>query len=356
MNMASLQRAENGTVQLSVTLPEPGSVRELRGEVVFPPGSAARSATVSLVLLGNTRGAELIARPTRVDATGTITGCTSKVQREAGAAAFSLPLPPMARTFTGTQIRITVGVVVTPDIGEPLRLVIDPPLCTRGVRPVLRHLPIEQALARPGPFFAGVLLALAGVALVSVAFVTDLDLPGQLGLGALIGGPLLAIFMRRGMSTWFRVGNAGVRLEAHDAGAGSELVVRVRGSSRLAGGRARLVATEYEWSEGAEYEYGEIASAEAALEPHDSGVLSARIPLLPVGEAPPTQHLGGYKRKLAVRWMVKVELANRRGAIGRAAIPVHVSHVAGGGHAADGDPARARRALEPSLTPSAPGE
>jgi hypothetical protein len=170
-------------------------------------------------------------------------------------------------------------------------------------------------------------VALAGLALLAIALLTDRDLPGQAGLGATVVGSLAAIFLRRGVSLWLRVGRTEVQLAEEDAASGTGLRVSVRGGPRFARGSARLEAFEYERYDGAETEGSTLASREAELVHGADGGWAAVVPLPPPDEAPPSTVLTGPKRVLAVRWRITISLLNRQGATGRASFPVQVVHL-----------------------------
>jgi hypothetical protein len=313
-------RAQNDTLQLEVEAPAPGAPRVLTGELTFPSSSHAESATVSLVLFANARSAALGDDPDRIDAQTSVAGCTTTVKRSEAAPRFELPLPPAAAPYQGEAFTIHVGVVAAPDQGTTLRVFVDVPAATEGLSSVLRGLPKEQRLARPAPLVTAVVMALAGAGLVALAWVRDLLLPGQIGFAVLGVGVLLAFIFRRGALGWLRVGNPTTRLEARDGA----LFAAVRGSDRLSGGRARIVATEYERYDGHAKELREITSRDVPLEKREDGSWAARVPLPAAGEAPPSLALTGPKRLEAIRWVAKIEMESARGSVAHVSIPVHV--------------------------------
>jgi hypothetical protein len=313
-------RAQNDTIQLEAVID--GASRAVTGELRFPPKSRATSVTVSLALFANVPNAELAENPERIDAETPIAGCTTKVARgeDDEAVSFELPLPPAAVSYAGTAFTIHVGLVASPDQGPTLRVFVDPPPSTEGQHAVLRGLPKEQSLARPAPFFTAVVMTLAGAALVGLASARDLLLPGQIGFAVLGVGVVLAFVFRRGALGWLRVGNPTTRLEAQ----ADAMLAIVRGSSRVSGGKARVVATEYEHYDGSTREVREIASRSAPLERAADGSWTARVPLPAPGEAPPSLALRGPKRLAAIRWVAKLELTNPRGRTAHAVIPIHM--------------------------------
>lgn len=319
--------AANDALQLTLELSDGEGPRALRGELTFPERSQAESATVALALFGNSRAAELVDRPDRMDAEALLTPNPARLERSSAPARFKISLPPIARDFAGANTRIHVGVLATPDHGPPLRLRLDPAPPPAPSGAALRQVPRTEFVRFPLAFLLGLLVSLAGLALLVVALITDGALPGQLGLGGTVVGGLAAIFLRRGVSLWLRVGRTQVDLEEEDAANGKGLRVIVRGGPRLSGGSARLEAFEYERYEGAETEGPAIAFREDELVRGADGAWTATLPLPAPGEAPPSTVLSGPMRVLAIRWRVTVSLVNRSGATGRASLPIQVVHL-----------------------------
>jgi hypothetical protein len=297
---------------------EPAGEREVRGRVTFADDASAQSVTVGLSLLAQLGEKPL--GPGRIDADTPIAGCSTTVERGAEDTTFVLPLPPVAAPYLGTTFRIGVGIVAAADDGKTLRILIDVPPAGDDARLVLRGLPSETPLARPERFLTGLWTALLGVALVMLGAQIDAEWAYALGGIATAGGLVFAAFSRAGILGWFLLGSTRLRLEAGDG----ELLASVRGGSRVAGGRVRLVAVEYEIHEGARFEHREITARDARLARADSGSWVARVPLPAAIEAPPSLGLRAPNRLLSIRWLAKIELETAAGRVTRSSIPVHV--------------------------------
>jgi len=291
----------------------------VRGRVRFSENSRASSVKVGLSLIAQ-QAAKPMA-PGRIDADTPIAGCSTTVEREAADASFVLPLPLVAASYAGSAFRVGVGVVATADDGSTIRTLLDVPPAGDEARLVLRGLPLKKPLASPDRFAMGILLALSGALVVALNAGKAEWAYALGGLAAAVGIVLAAIF-RRGMLGLFAVGSATIELQVGSDK--SELAIAIRGGPRIAAGRVRVAAIEYEVFEGARFEHREIASREARLEAREGGGWFARVALPPAREAPPALALRAPKRLLSIRWLAKIELESRGGITARAAFPIHV--------------------------------
>jgi hypothetical protein len=293
-------RGGNDAVELVLHEPAPGAAREIVGELSFPVGSRARRATVQqIVVAQRVRG-----RP--VDA-GQIAahldlGAAVTIELSEQATRFTMTVPRATRTFVGPTYSFAVGVAVVPDVGSPLRLIVDVPP-PDDARLEIRDLPHERSSSRPVPFFVGA--ALVGAFAASAIWLRGAALAAMLVVAVV--GVLVAAGFRRGMRGFVRLGVVGLRLDAADGGAGTELAVTAR-SRRAAGGRARVVAVEYEVERGHAAVLAELADREAPFEPQGDGVWTARVPLPPADLVPPSIALGAPRRTVAIRWLARIEL------------------------------------------------
>lgn len=311
-------RAEGRSFTIEVVQPESPRERELRGRVRFGAG-AARKVNVGLSLLGQAGKTPMGSEG--IDAQTPIAGCSTSVEHSSEVVPFTLPLPPVARAYDGDAFTIGVGVVATADDGDSLCVLVDVPLVSQG-RLVLRGLPKQMPLARPGRFAIGLWFAVLGAALVTLGATNGMTAASGAGGIVLAASLVFAARARHGVLGWLRVGAATAELEI--GGDVSELVARVRGGPRIAGGRLRLVAIEYIAHAGASFEGREITSREASLSSEAPGIWSARLALPAASEAPPALALRAAKRLFSIRWLAKLELATKSGSVERCQIPLHV--------------------------------
>lgn len=273
---------------LTVTVDEPVSGdRTLRGRCTFARGDAEDFATIELGLIS--RKHRHLFGTQRWMPELKIKVCRKQVTPGAGGAAdFELPYPALLAPFKGGMIEVAVQFVATASDGTTIRLLLERAPQPVDAHRVLRGLPIESYVRRPG---------------------------------LLSSLPLLR---------WFAPRDVRVLIEEKPGAKDAQLRVTVEGNRGVKGVRAGLVAAEFEIERGqGVYKHDPLIEVEKPLISIGNNLYQADLTVPAAGEAPPSMILKWANTQHGIVWEVRVELENEKGRRAQSAIPIHVGTVYG---------------------------
>lgn len=301
-----------------ITIEKPDA-RSIAGRVEL---TGARSVAISLALF-----AHLTQRIGMSGIAGEATIAGTSKTLTPNVLSFELPYPEVARAYAGEHLRIDAGLLAKGDDGKELRVVFpaewrsptDAALAVRG-------LPVARPAARPAAFFFAIALVLAGAAMMAVGAVRDVEWMYKVAGAPIILGAILALFKRRGVLGWLRVGHVDTRIEPDPGG----IRVAVRAGARATGGRAAICFAEFEIEEGSDGDLCVKTTAEVPFSRGSDGAFVAVLPVPKASDAPPSLSLRMIRRTVGIRWSVRIELDRASGAPARFSIPISVGVAARG--------------------------